>query len=56
MQKIKSHDSVLINYDKHQNEIDHWLVFIHGVGGSLNAWDKERNFFIRKDIRLLPLI
>jgi len=55
MQKIKSHDSVLINYDKHQNEIDHWLVFIHGVGGSLNAWDKERNFFHKKGYSTLAI-
>lgn len=44
---IKSFDESKIYYeifsqDKH---VEHHLVFLHGFGGSLNAWKKERDFF-----------
>ena len=46
--KIKSFDGTQINYDISKKESDSYLVFIHGVGGDLAAWKKERNLFHKK--------
>ncbi len=50
MQKvIKSFDNAIINYDIHRCS-GNFLIFLHGVGGDLTAWKKERSFFHKKKI------
>lgn len=60
MEKVVLSDGVKINYDiqknsKTRNEKDFFLVFIHGAGGDLNVWKKERQFFKRKKISTLAI-
>lgn len=48
MQKnVKSFDGVKINYDVYRTS-DKFLVFLHGAGGDLTAWKKERAYFHKK--------
>jgi len=42
--KIKSFDNIGINYSINRIS-DFFLIFLHGAGGDLNAWKKEREFF-----------
>ena len=47
--KIKSSDGTHINYEiSRTKKNNHWLIFIHGAGGDLTAWRKERYFFHKK--------
>ncbi len=48
--KIRSFDGTHINYEISKGRKDAWLVFIHGAGGDLTAWRKERYFFHRKGL------
>lgn len=52
MQKsIRSFDNVKINYDIHRfSRSKEFLIFLHGVGGDLTVWKKERQFFHRQRI------
>lgn len=52
--KIKSFDKVKINYDIRRVS-DFFLIFIHGAGGDLNAWKKERQFFHKKGFSTLAV-
>ncbi|MDO8516800.1 MAG: alpha/beta hydrolase [Nanoarchaeota archaeon] len=57
MQKnIKSFDGVRINYDifRIKNK-KRFLVFIHGLGGDLSCWKKERAFFHKKGIPTIAI-
>lgn len=40
-----SFDGAKIYYEKSVKDKNRWLVFLHGFGGDLGAWDKEREFF-----------
>lgn len=53
--KITSFDNTKINYDIHRGAKDIFLIFIHGAGGNLTAWQKEREFFHRKGLSTLAL-
>ncbi|EKE06591.1 MAG: carboxylesterase (est-1) [uncultured bacterium] len=57
MQKqINSFDGVKINYDiVRENKNSGFLVFLHGAGGNLTAWNKELHFFHRKGISTLAI-
>lgn len=55
MQKnVKSFDGTKINYDisRYSNK---FLVFLHGAGGCLTAWAKERRFFSKKRISTIAI-
>lgn len=55
MQKhLKSFDKVEINYDISRNS-GSFVVFVHGAGGDLTAWKKERAFLHRRGISTLAL-
>lgn len=55
MQKqLKSFDNVKINYDISRNS-GNFVVFVHGAGGDLTAWKKERAFLYRRGISTLAL-
>lgn len=52
--KIKSFDNVRINYSIKRLS-GFFLVFIHGAGGDLNAWKKQRHFFHKKGFSTLAV-
>lgn len=52
--KIRSFDNTEINYDIKKIS-SRFLIFIHGAGGNLTAWKKEREFFHKKGISTLAL-
>lgn len=52
--KIESFDKVKINYGiKRISKL--FLVFIHGAGGDLNVWKKQRHFFHKKGFSTLAI-
>ena len=53
--KINSFDGTKINYDISKSSKDNWLIFIHGAGGDLTAWRKERYFFHKKGYSTIPV-
>jgi len=55
MRKIKSFDDAKVNYDIKRLKSDYFLVFIHGAGGNLTAWKKERQYFHKKGISTLAI-
>lgn len=55
MKKIVSFDKTKINYDIKREQNDLFLVFIHGAGGDLSAWNKERDFFHKKGYSTLAI-
>ncbi len=44
LKTVNSFDGTKINYDISRKS-DKFLIFIHGAGGNLRAWDKIRNHF-----------
>lgn len=55
MQKeIRSFDGIRINYDISKVS-GSFLIFLHGLGGDLTAWKKERAFFHKKGISTLAI-
>ncbi len=52
--KIKSFDGTSISYNICRIS-GHFLVFIHGAGGDLNAWKKERRYFHKKGISTIAI-
>lgn len=40
-----SFDGAKIHYTKKLKDKDKWLIFLHGFGGDLNAWNAERDIF-----------
>jgi pimeloyl-ACP methyl ester carboxylesterase len=60
MEKTVISDGVKINYDiqkSNDSKVDKvfFLIFIHGAGGDLNVWKKERQFFHKKGISTLAI-
>lgn len=60
MEKAVVSDGVKINYDVHKigeskNRNDFFLIFIHGAGGDLNVWKRERQFFHKRKISTLAI-
>ncbi len=52
--KIYSFDKVKINY-RINRVSDFFLIFVHGAGGDLNAWKKQRQFFHKKGFSTLAI-
>lgn len=53
---VKSFDGLNINYDIFKIKgKKKFLVFIHGLGGDLACWNKERNFFHKKGIPTIAI-
>jgi len=50
--KIKSFDGTKIYYESHRpdNRGEKAVVFLHGLGGDLSAWDKEVEFFTSEGV------
>lgn len=42
---LKSFDRTKIYYEKNEGKKNRALIFLHGFGGDLGAWDKEREYF-----------
>ncbi len=55
MRKIKSFDGAHINYSIKRLKSEQFLVFIHGAGGDLTAWNSEVNFFQDKGYSTLAI-
>lgn len=55
MKKVKSFDGTFINYCIKKSESDQFLVFVHGAGGDLTAWNSEVNFFQNKEYSTLAI-
>lgn len=54
--KIKSFDGTKINYEISRSKTSSsFLIFIHGVGGDLTAWRKERYFFHKKGVSTIAI-
>ncbi|KKP69648.1 hypothetical protein A2X44_03780 [candidate division CPR3 bacterium GWF2_35_18] len=51
----KSFDGAKIFYHKTQNDPKKWLIFLHGLGGDLTAWEKERRYFDHLGISTLAI-
>jgi pimeloyl-ACP methyl ester carboxylesterase len=52
--KIISSDSIPINYSITRKS-DLFLIFIHGLGGDLKIWSREREFFSKKGYSTLTI-
>jgi pimeloyl-ACP methyl ester carboxylesterase len=52
--KILSFDKTRINYEIRRVS-EFFLIFVHGLGGDLNAWKKERQFFHKKGFSTLAV-
>ncbi len=50
-----SFDGAKIYYHKITQDKNKWLVFLHGFGGDLTAWDKEREYFTRLGISTIAM-
>lgn len=50
--RIRSFDGTKIYYDKRpvNSNKNHAILFLHGLGGDLSVWDKERDFFSSEGI------
>lgn len=55
MKEIKSFDGTKIAYSIERQKSQIFLIFIHGAGGNLTAWKKEREFFKEKGVSTLAL-
>lgn len=46
----------MLNYEIYDNKKENWIVFVHGMGGSINTWKKQITFFSEKyNLLLLDL-
>jgi len=50
-----SFDGAKIYYHKTVRDKDRWLVFLHGFGGDLTAWQKERTYFTKLGISTIAM-
>lgn len=50
-----SFDKAKIYYHKTVRDPDKWLVFLHGFGGDLTAWEKERAYFTKQGISTIAM-
>ncbi len=44
-----------INYKIHKNKNDLYLVFLHGLGGNLYAWNEIRTIMHKKNYSTLAI-
>ena len=54
-QYLTSFDGAKIYYHKTLRDKTRWLIFLHGFGGDLTAWDKERDYFSRIGISSIAM-
>lgn len=52
---LTSFDKARIYYHKTVKNPDKWLVFLHGFGGDLGAWEKEISYFTALGYSILAL-
>lgn len=52
--KVISFDKTKINYDI-RKKYNFYLIFVHGLGGDLTVWKKERAFFYRKGFSTIAI-
>ncbi len=52
---LKSFDKAKIYYEKSEADKNKWLVFLHGFGGDLGAWEKEIEYFTNLGYSTLAL-
>lgn len=50
-----SFDGAKIYYHKTIRDKNKWLIFLHGLGGDLTSWDKERRYFTTLGISTIAL-
>lgn len=50
LKRIVSFDGTHVAYDIKRNRTRWYLVFLHGAGGDLRAWDAERAYFHQRGI------
>ena len=46
---------VMLNYKIENNNSNQWVVFLHGIGGSINTWKKQINDFSNYNLLLIDL-
>lgn len=52
---LVSFDGAKIYYHKTLKNKNRWLIFLHGLGGDLTAWEKERAYFTRLGISTIAM-
>ncbi|MBI3109511.1 alpha/beta hydrolase [Candidatus Daviesbacteria bacterium] len=52
---LTSFDGAKIYYHKTVKDKSRWLVFLHGFGGDLTAWQKERAYFTKLGISTIAM-
>lgn len=52
---LTSFDGAKIYYHKTVKDKNKWLVFLHGFGGDLTAWSKERAYFTKLGISSIAM-
>ncbi len=50
-----SFDGAKIYYHKTVRDKNRWLIFLHGFGGDLTAWQKERTYFTKLGISTIAM-
>ena len=45
----------MLNYRIENNNSTHWIVFLHGIGGSVNTWKKQIEDFSSYNLLLIDL-
>ncbi|MBI2018155.1 alpha/beta hydrolase [Candidatus Daviesbacteria bacterium] len=50
-----SFDGTKIYYHKKEKDEGKWLIFLHGFGGDLTAWQKERDYFAKLGISTIAM-
>ncbi|MBI2334497.1 alpha/beta hydrolase [Candidatus Daviesbacteria bacterium] len=54
-QYFTSFDGAKIYYHKTEKDKNRWLIFLHGFGGDLTAWKKERAYFSKLGISSIAM-
>lgn len=54
-QYLTSFDGAKIYYQKTVRDQNRWLIFLHGFGGDLTAWQKERTYFTHLGISTIAM-
>jgi pimeloyl-ACP methyl ester carboxylesterase len=53
---LESHDGTIIHYEMSMPDAkDRTIIFLHGLGGDLTAWEKERKYFNDLGINTLAM-
>lgn len=52
---IKSFDGTKIYYEVGPGGKDNCIVLLHGLGGDLSAWDKEKDYFQNEGVSTISI-